>query len=223
MSWSHSIKRKTPEVERASAPEILASFQTERELLLRLALLITGDSALAEESLVKARELAGRGPSPFRERLRDWAKWITVKAAIARTGDAISKCESAYKNSYCSHVEHLVQVSDEDSDQVCALLLRINPDNVIAELGPLARSVLILRKAVKASILDCTLRLNVSSQTVVAANCRAMTWLRDAQTRGAPDKVSTLPEQPSGQQASEVSGRESTLQPASTNRPGAIS
>ena len=58
-----------------------------------------------------------------------------------------------------------------------SFLFVIDPGIIIAELDPLARSVLVLRTAIRASIPDCALRLNVSRSTVLAANCRAMTWL----------------------------------------------
>ncbi len=186
MSWIRSTKKSAPGTDHASASEISACFRDQRDLFLRLALLITGNRATAEQSVADACEMAIRGHSPFRSRLMEWAKWVTVKAAISESRDAICSCEPAYKDLHCSHGEHLLPGNSDEGEQPGSFLFRIDPSIIISELDPLARSVLILRTVVKASILDCTLRLNLSSSTVLAANCRAMTWLRDAQLRGVP-------------------------------------
>jgi hypothetical protein len=68
----------------------------------------------------------------------------------------------------------------------------IDPSTIIAELDPLARAVLVLRTAIRASIQDCALRLNVSRSTVLAANCRAMTWLHDTQRQRASDEEAAV-------------------------------
>jgi hypothetical protein len=73
------------------------------------------------------------------------------------------------------------------------LLLHIDPEVVIRELDPLARAVAILRTIGRASILDCILRLRLSLETVLAANCRAMAWFAEKRT-ALSDKAPT-PEQ----------------------------
>jgi hypothetical protein len=45
----------------------------------------------------------------------------------------------------------------------------------------------VLRIAIRSSIQDCSLRLNVSRAAVLAANCYAMTWLDHSQVRPLED------------------------------------
>jgi len=185
MSWFHKTENGAQRRGLASASDVLAYFRDERDLLLQLALLITGNSATAEQSVITAREMAIQGPTTFHDWLIGWAKWVTINAAISNNRDAISNCEKRYKDLRCYHTDNLPQ-SGEAEDQVdCTLVLRIDPQIVIAELDPLARAVLILRTAVKSSISYCALQLNVSSGAVLAARCRAITWLRDLQLRDA--------------------------------------
>lgn len=186
MSWIRSTKKSASAADHASASEILACFRDQRDLFLQLALLITGNGATAEQSVANACEMVIRGHTPLRSHLTEWAKWVTVKAAISESRAAIRSCEPAYKDLHCSHGEHLLQGNAAEGESRRSFLFWIDPTIITAELDPLARSVLILRTVLKASILDCTLRLDLSSSTVLAANCRAMTWLRDAQLRGLP-------------------------------------
>jgi hypothetical protein len=163
-----------------SSSEILECFRDERDLLFRIALLITGNIAAAEQSLVDARELAKNGLVPFHDWLVTWAVRVTTKAAILNSRDAIYGCETAYANARCDHIEHLLQSNVIDRGADAAFLFRIDPGIVIAELDPLARTILVLRILAKSSISNCALQLGVSTSTAVAANCRAMGWLRDA-------------------------------------------
>jgi hypothetical protein len=78
----------------------------------------------------------------------------------------------------------------EDADERAASLnriLRADGQRVIAELDPLCRAVLVLRVAIRSSVQDCVIRLNVSRAVVLAADCRAMTWLRDCETTPLED------------------------------------
>jgi hypothetical protein len=107
-------------------------------------------------------------------------------SAVSKTVDAIRTCEPAYKDLRCPHSEHRVQ--SNDAERRMSILLDIDPCIIIAELDPLVRSVLVLRMAIRASIQNCALRLNVSQSAVLAANCRAMTWLCDTQVQDHPDR-----------------------------------
>jgi hypothetical protein len=86
-------------------------------------------------------------------------------------------CEATYKDRRCPHVEHLCQVDDERRASSLALILQMDTQKIIAELDPLCRAILVLRIAIRSSIQDCSLRLNVSRAAVLVANCHAMTWL----------------------------------------------
>jgi len=185
MSWLHSTSKKTAGAKRVSALDILVRFEDEHEALLRLALLIAGDIEAAERSVSKAHKMAihGASPFPFREQLTEWVKWMTIKAAIANNLHEIDPCEPKYVNQTCDHSEHLLHGNDSKLQEFHNFLLHVEPQIFIDELDPLARAVAILRTTARASILDCTLRLNLSPDTVLAANCRAMTWIAEKRDR----------------------------------------
>ena len=161
----------------ASAAEIVACFRDQEKLLDRLAFLITADEAIAEQAVAQACEITLRGNSPFRNWLLEWAKAATIAAATSLQGDAIRMCEGMYKDRRCPHVEHLSQLDDERRTASLALIVQMDAQKIIAELDPLCRAILVLRIAIRSSIQDCSLRLNVSRSAVLAANCHAMTWL----------------------------------------------
>ena len=192
MSCIHSTKKKIAEAKHASMLEILARFEDKHEILSRLALVITGDIGAAERSVSKARELVTNGahPLPFREQLTECVKGMTIKAAITNTLHEITRCESRYVNQNCTHSEHLLNGNDSKLREFRNFLLHIDPEIVIGELDPLARAVAILRTSARASILDCILRPKLSLDTVLAANCRAMTWFAEKRT-GLSDKAPT--------------------------------
>jgi hypothetical protein len=190
MCCIHSAKKKIAEGKRASTLENLAQFEDEHEILSRLAFVITGDIGTAERSVSEARELVKNGacPLPFSEQLTQWLKWVTIEAAITNSLHEIARCESRYVNQNCTHSEHLLNGNDSKVREFRNFLLHIDPEIVIAELDPLARAVAILRTTARASILDCILRLKLSLNTVLAANCRAITWFAEKRT-GLSDKA----------------------------------
>ncbi len=185
MPWFKAKRNSLTGRDQASVSEVVACFRDERDLLFRLALLIAGDKATAEQSVVNACDMTVQGHSPFRDRLTEWAKSSTIMSAISKTVDAIRSCEPAYKDLRCLHSEHRAQSNDPERHM--SFLFGIDPTIIIAERDPLARAVLVLSTAIGASIQDCALRLNVSRRTVLAANCRAMTWLRDIQLQHHPE------------------------------------
>lgn len=162
---------------------VLACFQDKNDLLFRLAFLITGNEACAERSVVTGRETTLHGSGPFHKWLLEWAKWVTIKAAISMNREAICHCEMAYNHPHCTHAAHLLSQSVALSRSQRDLLVQINPRVIFAELDPLAGVVLVLITAVSASIFDCVQRLDVSHDAVLAANCRAMDWLHEVQLR----------------------------------------
>ena len=181
MSWFHSDLMSVDTQNHASVAEVVACFQDERSLLSKLALLITGDRATADQSVVNACELTLHGHSPFRDWLLEWAKAATISSAISRSAAVIRRCERAYEGQRCTHVEHLSQGDAEERNSKLEVILQADPSVVIAQLDPLSRAMLVLRVAIRSSIQDCAVRLNVSRCAVLAANCKAMTWLHDAQ------------------------------------------
>ncbi len=177
MSWFHASTTTGDARNHASAAEIMACFRDQRNLLDRLAFLITADKAVAERAVAQACEITLQGNSPFRNWLLEWAKAATITAAISLKGNEIRTCEAKYKDRRCPHLEHLCQLDDELRAATLALILQMDAQKIIAELDPLCRAVLVLRIAIRSSIQDCSLRLNVSRAAVLAANCHATTRL----------------------------------------------
>ena len=176
MSWFHA-STTAADRHHASAAEIVACFRGQEYLLDRLAFLITGDPATAKQAVSQACQITLHGNGPFRDWLLEWAKAATIAAAISLEGEAIRPCEAMYEDRRCPHVEHLCHLDDERRAASLALILQTDAQKIIAELDPLCRAILVLRIAIRSSVQDCSLRLNVSRSAAVAANCLAMTWL----------------------------------------------
>jgi hypothetical protein len=179
MSWFHPNLEAMDHRAAASSPEIVECFRKERSSLIRLALLITGDEAVADQCVVNACEVTLQGHSPFRDWLLEWAKAATINTAIRRQLEAIRAGEAMYKNQGCTHAEHLVQGTAEERQSDLTLVLDSNPSIILGELDPVSRAILVLRLAIRSSIQDCVFRLNLSRSAVLGANCRAMTWLHE--------------------------------------------
>ena len=179
MSWFHSSTAPVDARNHASPAEVVACFQDQRNLLGRLAFLITGDHATADQAVVQACEITLQGNSPFRDWLFEWAKAATIASAISHGTEAIHICEGGYRDRRCPHFEHLSQGDAEERAASLDLILGTDAKTLIAELDSLCRGVLVLRVAIRSSIQDCALRLNVSRAVVLGANCHAMTWLHD--------------------------------------------
>ena len=177
MSWFHASTTAEDARNHASAADIAACFRDQRNLLDKLAFLVTADRAIAERAVAQACEITLQGSSPFRKWLLEWAKAATIAAATSLQGDAIRLCKAMYKDRRCPHVEHLSQLDDERRVASLALILQMDTEKIIAELDPLCRAILVLRIAIRSSIQDCSFRLNVSRAAMLAANCHAMTWL----------------------------------------------
>jgi hypothetical protein len=182
----HNNRKTIDSREHASAAEILGCFSDEREMLSRLALLITGDQATAARSVVNACDMTLQGHSPFRDWLTEWAKSATITSAIYHCAGAIRACEATYKGRRCTHTQHWSQ--GEERERTLDFVLKTDPAIVIAALDPLSRAVLVLRLAIRCSVQDCVVRLNVCRAAVVAANCQAMTWLDDMQLNKSPEQ-----------------------------------
>jgi hypothetical protein len=167
----------------ASPAEIVACFQDQRYLLGKLAFLITEDQATADRAIVTACEITLRGNSPFHDWLLEWAKTATIASAISQRAVAIRLCGAGYEARPCNHAEHLLQGNAEERAASLDRILQADGQKLVTELDPLCRAVLVLRVAIRSSIQDCVIRLNVSRTAVFAANCHAMTWLHDCQTK----------------------------------------
>ena len=183
MSWFQQSSGAADARQHASPAEIVACFEGERALLEKLAFLITSDQAAAERALAKACDITLHGNGPFRDWLLEWAKTATIASAILERAQAIRICEIDYRGQRCTHAEHLWQGDAAERAASLELILEADGEQLITGLDPLCRAILVLRVAVRSSIQDCVLRLNVSRAAVLAANCHAMTWLHDRQAK----------------------------------------
>ena len=174
MEWFHSAERdkeKRPQDRLASSHEIESAFVEQRDYLDWIALLITGDQALADQAVINASDLSANSSSVFRDWLIGWTKSATVRAAIREVHDFISASANRYTDSSCEHPD-----CDVLSDAQIASLRHIDTRDIIAALDPLARCALVLRGIQRLSIADCALLLDLPRQVVAAAYCRAVRW-----------------------------------------------
>jgi DNA-directed RNA polymerase specialized sigma24 family protein len=174
MEWFHSNERKQlerPKGGRASSHEIQSAFAEQRNYLYWIALLITGDDALADLAVVNASALSANYSSVFRDWLIGWAKYATVRAAVREVRDLISASASHYVDSSSEHCD-----DDVLSDDQILSLRHVDPREIIAALDPLARCALVLRGIQRASLADCALMLQVSRGIVAGAYSQALGW-----------------------------------------------
>jgi DNA-directed RNA polymerase specialized sigma24 family protein len=175
MEWFHSTEREQERPNRglASSHEIQSAFDEQREYLHWIALLITGDEALADLAVVNASALSANYSSVFRDWLIGWATYATVRAAVREVRDLISASASHYVDSVSEHRDR-----DDDvlSDDQIMSLRHADPREIIAALDPLARCALVLRGIQHASLADCALLLDVSRGIVAGAYSQALRW-----------------------------------------------
>jgi len=174
MEWFHSNEREQPERPKgglASSHEIQSAFAEQRDYLYWIALLITGDDALANLAVVNASALSANYSSVFRDWLIGWAKYATVRAAAREVRDLISASAGHYVDSSSEHCG-----DDVLSDDQIMSLRNADPREIIAALDPLARCALVLRGIQHASLADCALLLDVPRGIVAGAYSQALRW-----------------------------------------------
>ena len=138
MEWFHSTEREPRERTKgglASSHEIESAFAGQRDYLYWIALLITGDGALADLAVVNASALSANYSSVFRDWLNGWAKYATVRAAVREVRNLISATASHYVDSSSEHCD-----DDVLSDDQIMSLRHVDPREIITALDPLARS-----------------------------------------------------------------------------------
>jgi DNA-directed RNA polymerase specialized sigma24 family protein len=187
MEWFHLAeqdKQERPQDSLASSHEIQAAFVEQRDHLNWIALIITGDHALADRAVVSASDLSASYSSVFRDWLMGWTNTATVRAAVREVRALISASTGRYIDSSYEH-------SDNDvlSDDQIASLRHVDTRDIVAALDPLARSALVLRGIQHFSITDCALLLDLPRRIVGAAYCRAVRWnVERAGAQGAPNE-----------------------------------
>jgi len=190
MEWFHSTERKQLDRlqgSRASSHEIQSAFAEQRNYLYWIALLISGNDALADQAVVNASALSANYSGVFRDWLIGWAKYATVRAAVREVRDLISASASHY-------VDSSSEPCDDDvlSDDQIMSLRHVDPREIIAALDPLARCALVVRGIQHASLADCALLLGVSRGIVAGAYSRALRWNGehiDAQAASTEDQL----------------------------------
>jgi hypothetical protein len=186
MECFHSTERGKqgrPQDSLASSHEIQSAFVQQRDYLNWIALIITGDLALADHAVINASDLSAGYSNVFRDWLIAWTNTATVRAAVREVRALISASASRYTDSSCEH-------SDDDvlSDDQIASLRHVDTQDIVAALDPLARSALVLRGIQHFSIPDCGLLLDLPREVVAAAYCRAVRWNDErAGAHGAPE------------------------------------
>jgi DNA-directed RNA polymerase specialized sigma24 family protein len=187
MEWFHSTERekqKRPQDSLASRHEIESAFDEQRDYLDWIALLITGDQALADQAVINASDLSASSSSVFRDWLIGWTKSATVRAAVREVRDFISASANRYTDSSRGHPD-----CDVLSDDQIASLRDLDARDIIAALDPLARSALVLRGIQHFSTADCALLLDMPRQIVAAAYCQALRWNNERERAyGAPNE-----------------------------------
>jgi hypothetical protein len=173
MDWFHPTEREQerPNCGLASIHEIQSAFAEQGDYLYWIALLITGDDALANLAVVNASALSANYSSVFRDWLIGWAKYATVRAAVREVRDLISASANHYIDSSSEHRD-----DDVLSDDQIMSLRHVDPREIIMALDPLARCALVLRGIQHASLADCALLLDVSRGIVAAAYSHALRW-----------------------------------------------
>ena len=72
------------------------------------------------------------------------------------------------QGSDCKQPRHRPQVMRPDLPAMTESILHLDPEMVTAELDTLARAILVLRGVLSASVRDCSIQLNVSSESMLA-------------------------------------------------------
>lgn len=174
MGWFHSTERDKQggsQDNLASSHEVHSAIVGQRDYLNWIALIITGDYALADQAVINAGVLSASYSSVFRDWLIAWTNRLTVRAAIREVRALISASASLYTDLPYDHSH-----DDVLSDDQIASLRHVKTEDIVAALDPLARSALVLRGIQHLPIADCALLLDMPRPVVAAAYCRAVRW-----------------------------------------------
>jgi DNA-directed RNA polymerase specialized sigma24 family protein len=157
-------------------------FADQRESLYWTALMITGDTELAERSIIQATRLAVTSSRDFRDWLVLWAHLATARTALNTVRSSIQETAKSYADWTCSHHSH-----EPLSLAETRVLQELDTNLAIQQLDPLARAVLVLRGCHGAFFEDCMFLLDVPVQSAVGAFCTAVEWYKQRIKDG--DKV----------------------------------
>jgi hypothetical protein len=153
---------------RAVAPG--SKMETVFEDVYWIALLITGEAAAANESILCASQLSAGAGGVFCDRLIRKARALTARSAVRTVHRLISTSASSHAVASSRHDFKVLP------DEEIRSLYQVNPREVSTELDPLSRSVLVLRGMQRASISECALLLAVPRRHIINAYSHAMLW-----------------------------------------------
>lgn len=174
MGWLSAVlgKYESKREPIATADELHGVFETERDHLYWIALVITGDTILAEKCLVDASELSAYGAGVFRDWISTWSRSATARIASNEVRETVTTSAEQYANRTCDHANHPLL-----SQQEMQSIRLLDPADVISELDAISRAVLVLRGFQSSSLADCALQLQVPRKCVMAAYCNALQWV----------------------------------------------
>jgi len=165
----------------ATAEELRSVFQSEQDYLYWIALVITGDDASAKKCLVDASGLSSRTGGVFHDWLWIWSGSATARMAANSMRETIGASVPHYLSMACDHDSHEL-LSEKQIRSICQL----DPRQVISDLDPISRAMLVLRGFQGASVADCVLHLQIPRQCVIAAYCNVVRWVSET-TRSVAD------------------------------------
>jgi hypothetical protein len=171
----------------ASQDDIETTFEEEYENLFWIGLLITGNATTSIESITHASGLSFAS-GVFKDWLVRWANSITARVAIDIAHEPIAGVASRYAEWSCAHREH-----DVFSNEEAQWFRQADPNEIIAALDPLARSVAVVRGVQKSSASECASLLGLSRRCIIGAYCHALQWIRQrrsAITITVPEAIS---------------------------------
>jgi DNA-directed RNA polymerase specialized sigma24 family protein len=167
---------------------VQAACPEQKKTLYRIALIITGNSDLAEQYIVDAGSLNPTGSHNFRAWLAEWGQIATARAAVNAVRSQIHATAARYSDWTCSHRKHeaLPQSGIERLQEVPA-------HRVIDQLDVLGRAVLMLHGYLGVSLEQCVDVLNVPLQSVVGAYCKALECLSELTQSAGQVRNGTVP------------------------------
>lgn len=171
LTKSHNAP-SVPDSRYASAEELGEAFSVQREHLLWLAQVVTGDGELASKCCVDARRLSKGSSGMFRDWLLQWARVATVRSAVECVREGIGEHAAQYETSRCPHGGHASFTLEE-----LEWLGEVEVSTLISELDSFARAVLVVRGVQGAAIQECALTLGASRSAVMSAHCHILRWL----------------------------------------------
>ena len=161
----------------ASQAEVEGEFDSQAISLHWLAEVITGNAEVARQCVTDARSLSSKNSQLFRDWLTHWARNATVRRAIDSVRGEIAAASLTYKATVCEHRAH-EPLSTEDMHH----LQRLSATQIAAALDPLARATLVLRGMQRATLQECALTFGVSRIVVLAAMCKAGSWVHSLES-----------------------------------------